>query len=190
MTVIIILAVLGLMIFILFVTYTKIYNRLVELKNAMESAWAQVDVQLKRRFDLIPNLVEVAKKYMAHEEEVLIGLTRARSGLSDVRDKGDVGKQLKAENGMGGALAKFQIAIEAYPDLKADGQMTQLMGELTATENGIAGVRSGYNNSVRLNNDGVQRFPANLVAGMFNFKTGEYFEVTSEVEREAVKVTF
>lgn len=175
---------------VLFVVYTKTYNKLVQLRNGVKNAWANIDVELKRRFDLIPNLVETAKAVMNHESETMIAVIEARNGLSRARKSGDIGKQIKAENAMSGALAGFRVTMEAYPDLKANQQMGQLMGELTSTENQIAGKRQGYNNSVNSYNNSCEMFPSNIIAGMFNFERADFFEIEDEQQREAVKVSF
>jgi LemA protein len=167
-----------------------IYNKLVKLRNAMKNAWSQIDVLLKRRYDLIPNLVETAKGYMQHERETLDAVMAARSGAGAARQQGDVGKQVRAENALGAAIGGFMATVEAYPELKADRQMSQLMGELTSTENQIAGARSAYNNSVNTMNDAVETFPSSIIAGMFNFEKGVYFEVDEPEVREAPKVSF
>jgi len=188
--VLITLAVLGGLALFVFLFFTKHYNGLVKLRNAMKNAWSQIDVELKRRFDLIPNLVETAKGYMAHEKETLDAVVSARSGVSAARSKGDIGGQIAAENAMGTALGKLMVTVEAYPQLKADAHMSQLMGELTNTENGIAGKRQAYNNSVNAMNNGVEMFPSSIIAGMFNFEKGVFFEVEDAAQREAPKVSF
>ncbi|MCA9562356.1 MAG: LemA family protein [Myxococcales bacterium] len=187
----IVLGVILFLIIALVVIYAKTYNKLVKLKNAVENTWAQVDVELKRRFDLIPNLVETAKGYMKHESEVLTAITQARSGIASTKGPGgSKADRMAAESAMSGALAKFQLAIEAYPELKADRQMNQLMGELASTENSIAGKRSTYNNTVNAMNTAVESFPTNIIAGMFNFEKAQYFKVEVAEEREAPKVSF
>ncbi len=175
---------------VLFLVYTKTYNALVGLRNGHKQAWADVDVELKRRFDLIPNLIEVAKGTMKHESETLIKVMEARSGVSSARDKGDIPGQMKAEGMLSSALSGLRVTVEAYPDLKANQQMGQLMGELSSTENQIASKRQRYNNSVNAYNNKCEMFPSNIIAGMFNFEKAEFFEIEVEEQREAPKVSF
>ena len=166
-----------------------IYNGLVRLRNQTKNAWAQIDVQLKRRHDLIPNLVETVKGYAAHERETLEAVTQARNIAVGAVGKG-VGEQSKAEGALGGALARLLAVVERYPDLKANQNFLALQEELTSTENKISFSRQYYNDSVLNYNNKIQMVPSNIVAGMFGFKTGEFFEVKAEEEREVPKVSF
>ena len=175
-----------------------IFNGLVTARNAYKNAFAQIDVQLTRRYDLIPNLVEVAKKYMAHERETLEAVTQARaaavSGLAAAKaDPGSVQamQQLSgAEQGLTGALSRLMVVSEQYPDLKANQNMMQLTEELTSTENRIAFARQAYNDSVMGYNNRREVFPSNILAGMFNFVPAALLEITEPAKREAPKVSF
>ena len=164
-----------------------LYNRLVAGRNTVENGWSQIDVQLKRRHDLIPNLVEVVKDYMDYEQETLQAVIAARNGAVEARQSGDREGQIKAEGLLGAALGKFFALAEDYPDLKANQNVSNLMGELTGTENQIAGARSHYNNAVVDQNTRVEMFPSNLVANMFSFRKHPYFEIPEE-EKEVFKV--
>jgi len=164
-----------------------IYNRLVRLKVRCEDAWASVDVQLKRRYDLIPNLVETVKGYASHERETLEAVIAARqAGI----DAGTVGEQAQAENMISGALRQLFALSEAYPDLKANQNFGQLQEELASTENNIAFSRQHYNDSVRQYNTRLESFPDNIIGGSFGFTRREFFELEDEAEREAPQVKF
>ncbi len=165
------------------------YNSLVRLRNQVRNAWAQIDVQLKRRHDLIPNLVETVKGYAAHERETLDSVTRARTHAMEAIGHG-AGAQSKAEGELSGALSRLLAVVEAYPDLKASQNFLALQEELTSTENKISFSRQFYNDSVLNFNNKIQMFPSNIVAGIFRFKTDEFFEVESPAEREVPKVSF
>lgn len=169
----------------LFVTY----NGLVKLRNQTKNAWAQIDVQLKRRHDLIPNLVETVKGYAAHERQTFEEVTQARNVAVSAIGKG-VGEQAKAEGGLSGALSRLLAVAEQYPNLKANENFLALQEQLSSTENKIAFSRQFYNDSVLNYNNKIQMAPSNIVAGMFGFKTGEFFEVTAPEEKEAPKVSF
>ena len=161
-----------------------LYNRLVNLRNQVRNAWRQIDVQLKRRHDLIPNLVETVKDYMSYEQETLEKVVEARNravGASNPEES------IMAEGILGAALGKLFALMEAYPDLKANESLARLMEELSATENKISFSRQFYNDSVMALNNGVQVFPSNIVAGMFGFRPATYFEV-AEAEAETPKV--
>jgi LemA protein len=164
-----------------------IYNTLVRLRNAVKNAWSQIDVQLKRRHDLIPNLVETAKGYMKHERETFEEVTKARSRAMDA---GTVGEKAQAESGLSGALGRFMLVVENYPELKANQNFLALQEELTSTENRIAYSRQGYNDSVYFFNNKIQMFPSNIIANTFNFLKEEFFEIEDAAEREAPKVSF
>jgi LemA protein len=162
------------------------YNGLVSLRNRIENAWAQIDVQLKRRYDLIPNLVETVKGYAAHEKETLERVITARNAgmsASGVQD------QAQAENMLSGALKSLFALSEAYPDLKANTNFLQLQEELTGTEGRIAYARQFYNDTVYRYNTKIQSFPSNVLAGMFNFAEREYFQA-DDAERGPVNVQF
>ncbi len=166
-----------------------IYNSLVGLRNQVKEAWAQVDVQLKRRFDLIPNLMETVKGYMSHERETLEAVTNARAAVAGA-GSGDMAGRMQAESGLGMALGRLLAVSEAYPDLKASTNFLALQEELTSTENKISFARQFYNETVMNMNNKVQMFPGNIIAGMFNFTAEKYFEIENEGEREAPKVDF
>jgi LemA protein len=175
-----------------------IYNGLVTARNAFKNAFAQIDVQLTRRHDLIPNLVEVAKGYMSLERETLEAVTRARgaavSGLAAAKaspgDPGAMAQLGTAEQGLAGALSRLMVVSEAYPDLKANQNMMQLSEELTSTENRIAFARQAFNDSVMSFNNRREVFPSNIVAGMFNFAQAALLEIEDPAKREAPKVSF
>jgi LemA protein len=160
------------------------YNSLVGIRNQVENAWKQIDVQLKRRHDLIPNLVEVVKDYMSFEQETLQQVIKARNSAVQAASPAEA---IAAEGILSGALGRLMAVVEAYPDLKANQQVARLMEELTGTENKISFARQFYNDSVNSLNDSVQSFPSNIIAGMFGFRMGAYFEVP-DVEKATPKV--
>ncbi len=164
----------------------SMYNRLVVLRNRIENAWSQIDVQLKRRTDLIPNLVETVKGYASHEKEVFLKVTEARSALMGAKG---VKEQGEANNMLTGALKTLFAVAENYPELKANQNFMQLQEELSGTESKIAYARQFYNDSVLKYDNVREKFPSNIVANMFGFKEREYFAV-GEAEREPVKVKF
>jgi LemA protein len=176
----------------------SIYNKLVALRNRFKNAFAQIDVQLKRRYDLIPNLVETAKAYLKHERETLEAVIQARNSAQQAsqqaaahpEDASAVKGLIGAETALTGAMGRFFALAEAYPDLKANQNMMQLTEELTSTENKIAFARQGYNDSVMTYNTRRESFPSNIIAGMFSFQPAELFEVESEEEKQAPKVSF
>ena len=161
-----------------------LYNTMVRQRNKVDNSWKQIDVQLKRRHDLIPNLVEVVKDYMSYEKEVLENVTKARSQAMQATGPAEAGK---AENVLTGALKSLFAVAENYPDLKANQNVSQLQEELTSTENKIAFARQLYNDVVMAFNNKMQTFPSNIIAGAFSFKAHEYFEVP-EGEKEVVAV--
>ena len=163
------------------------YNKLVSLRESVRAGWSQVEVLLKRRHDLIPNLVETVKGYATHEKETLENVIAARNQA--VAANG-VQQQSQAEGALSGALGRLMAVAEAYPDLKANQNFMQLQGELTDTENGIAGQRQAYNNTVQRYNQQIQTVPNNFIAGPFGFTQQPFFEVTSDAEREAPAVKF
>ncbi|MDP1845113.1 MAG: LemA family protein [Candidatus Moranbacteria bacterium] len=182
----IILGVLGLIV----VWLIAVYNGLITLRNRTDEAWSDIDVQLKRRYDLIPNLVETIKGYAGHEKEVFEKVTLARTAAINA-EKGGIPAEIgKAENMLAGALKTLFAVAENYPDLKASQNFLQLQDELSDTENKIQASRRFYNGNVRDFNTKREQFPTNLVAGMFGFKSKEFFEVEEPKEREAVKVQF
>ncbi len=174
---------------ILLIFFIATYNSLIRLRNQVKNAWAQIDVQLKRRHDLIPNLVETVKGYMKHERETLEAVTKARN-LAQQLASGGVGDRSKAESELSGALARLLAVVENYPDLKANQNFLALQEELTSTENKISFSRQYYNDSVLRLNNKVQMFPSNIIASMTGFKQGELFEISVAEEREAPKVSF
>lgn len=195
-TAITILAVLAGLVLVVAFWVIGIYNGLVKLRNLYRNAFAQIDVQLKRRYDLIPNLVETAKGFMKHEKETLEGVIEARNMASSARqsanteDASSMGALMAAEGGLGSALGRLFALSEAYPDLKSNANMMQVSEELTSTENKIAFSRQAYNDAVTQYNTQTEVFPSSFIAGIFNFGTATLFEVTEESEREAVKVEF
>jgi LemA protein len=174
---------------ILLIMMASTYNGLVRLRNRVRNAWAQIDVQLKRRHDLIPNLVETTKGYMTHERGTFEAVTKARNLAQKAVGTG-VGAQSKAEGELSGALARLLAVVENYPDLKANQNFLALQEELTSTENKIGFSRQYYNDSVLRYNNKTQMFPSNIIAGVMGFKASESFEVTVAEEREAPKVSF
>ncbi|HEY3761853.1 MAG TPA: LemA family protein [Verrucomicrobiae bacterium] len=175
-----------------------IYNKLVTMRNRYKNAYAQIDVQLKRRYDLIPNLVETAKGYIKHERETLEAVTQARNiayaasktAAANPGDANAVKSLSAAESGLGGALSRLMMVSEAYPDLKANQNMMQLTEELTSTENKISFARQAYNDSVMIYNTDREVFPANMIAGMFNFGAAELFVIDKPEQKDAPKVSF
>jgi len=163
------------------------FNGLVTARNRVKEAWSDIDVQLKRRYDLIPNLVETVKGYATHEREALEKVVQARA---QAMGAGTVAEHSKAENMLSGALKNLFALAEAYPDLKASNNFVELQRELADTEDKIQAARRFYNSTVMDMNNKVQTFPTNLIAGMFGFTTEQFFELGSEAEREPVKVQF
>jgi LemA protein len=177
----------------------SIYNGLVAARNRFKNAFAQIDVQLKRRYDLIPNLVETAKGYMAHERQTLEAVIAARNGASAANQKAAANPAdgaaiqglANAEAGLSGALGRLFALSESYPDLKANQNMMQLTEELTSTENKISFARQAFNDSVMSYNTSVESFPNNILAGMYQFKTAELLQsIEAPEERKAPKVSF
>lgn len=165
------------------------YNGLVGLRNTMKNAWAQIDVQLKRRYDLIPNLVETVKGYAKHERETFEMVTNARN-LAQKSSNAGAAERGKVEGELGMALGRLLAVAEAYPELKANTNFLALQEELTSTENKISFSRQFYNDSVLKYNNKTQMVPSSIIAGMFNFKQGEFFEVTVAEQKEPPKVKF
>ena len=180
------LILLGICVFFVFFLI-GLYNGLIQTRNQVKNSWAQIDVQLKRRHDLIPNLVETAKGYVKHERETLENITRARNqaqGAINIPDK------IKTETELTGALTRFFAVAESYPELKANQNFLSLQEELSSTENKIAFARQAYNDSVLFYNNKIEMFPSNIIAGMFNFKQEVFFEIENKTEKEVPKVSF
>ncbi len=194
----IVLGVLLLVILALAAWVAGIYNTLVALRNRFKNAFAQIDVQLKRRYDLIPNLVETAKGYMKHERETLEAVIKARNiavgaaqaAAANPADSNAMKNLMGAEAGLGGALSRLLVVSEQYPDLKANQNMMQLTEELTSTENKISFARQAYNDSVMSYNTARETFPNVIFAGMFGFLPAELFRIEDATERNAPKVSF
>jgi LemA protein len=176
----------------------NLYNGLVVRRNRVKNAYAQIDVQLKRRYDLIPNLVETAKGYMKHEKETLEAVINARNqavsaasvASKDPTAAGAISDLAGADGALTGALGKLMVVMEAYPDLKANENMLQVQEELTSTENRVAFSRQAYNDSVMSYNTVREMIPANIIAGMFGFKFAQSWELDDEAARDAPKVGF
>ena len=166
------------------------YNRLVTLRQRVREAWSDIDVQLKRRYDLIPNLVETVKGYAAHEKGVFESVTQARANAISAGATGSPEQRAQAENVLTGALRSVFAVAEAYPQLQASQNFRDLQENLTATEDKIAFARRFYNGNVRDYNTGLQTFPTNILAGMFGFTAEQYFELADAKERETPKVSF
>tara|TARA_B100001115_G_C15656001_1_gene316243 strand:+ start:35 stop:664 length:630 start_codon:yes stop_codon:yes gene_type:complete len=190
------LLVLGVVLVVFVLWAVGAYNGLVRLRNMYRNAFAQIDVQLKRRHDLIPNLVETAKSFMKHERETLEAVIQARNAAASARDglNPDDAAQMQglmaAEAGLGSLMTKFFALAEAYPDLKSNQNMMQVSEELTTTENKVSFSRQAYNDAATLYNTKIEVVPSNIIAGMFNFKPAILFEVSNAAERESVKVSF
>ncbi len=165
----------------------SLYNKLVRFRNQVRNAWSQIDVQLKRRHDLIPNLVETAKGYMKHERETFEAITQARAAAMGAQGPADAAK---AESQLQGALSRFNLVVENYPELKANTNFLSLQEELTSTENKIGFARQFYNDQVMQFNNLIESVPTNIVAGMFQFTKSDFFEIEEPAEREVPKVSF
>jgi LemA protein len=165
----------------------SMYNSLIRLRNRVKNAWSQIDVQLKRRHDLIPNLLETVRGYMKHEREIMENITKYRSQAMGANT---VGEKAQAEGLLGGALGQLRVQVENYPDLKANQNFLALQEELTSTENKISYARQSYNDQVLFYNNKIQMFPSNILAGMFKFNLEEFFQVEDAKEREVPKVSF
>lgn len=164
------------------------YNGLVKSRNQVDEAWSDIDVMLKRRHDLIPNLVNSVKGFMKHEKELLENITKYRAQAVSQQEAGDTAGLAQTESMLGSMLGKLTVAVEAYPEVKANENVTQLMNELSDTENKLSASRRFYNGNVRDFNTKVQLFPTNLIAGMLGFKEYDFFEIEDEAERENVEV--
>lgn len=173
-----------------------LYNGLVKLRNRYKNAFSQIDVQLKRRHDLIPNLVETVKAFMQHERETLEAVIQARNAATSARERADAGDASSiqtlaaAEAGLGGALGRLFALSESYPELRSSQNMLQLQEELTSTESKVAFARQSYNDAVMNYNNKLEVFPSNFIAGMFNFVPATSFEVSDDSERGSVSVKF
>jgi LemA protein len=174
------------------------YNKLVTLRNRYKNAYAQIDVQLKRRYDLIPNLVEIAKGYIKHERETLEAVTQARNiayaasqaAAANPGEASAMKNLVSAESGLAGTLSRLMMVAEQYPNLKANENMMQLTEELTSTENKISFARQAYNDSVMVYNTDREVFPSNIIAGIFNFGPAELFVIDKPEQKDAPKVSF
>ncbi len=166
------------------------YNGLITLRNRTDEAWSDIDVQLKRRYDLIPNLVETVKGYAGHEKEVFEKVTLARTAAINAEKGGNPAEIAKTENMLAGTLKTLFAVAENYPDLKASQNFLQLQDELSDTENKVQAARRFYNGNVRDFNTKLEKFPTNMIAGVFGFKSKEFFEIEEAAQREAVKVQF
>lgn len=185
-TVLIIVGILILIVVIPFSYLKGTYNTLVTMDEDVKAAWAQVENQLQRRYDLIPNYVETVKGYAAHEKEVFVKVTEARSRVAGAKSIGD---KIQANNQLSSALSRLLVVVERYPDLKANTNFIRLQDELAGTENRIAVERRRFNESVRVFNTKIRTFPTNMIAGMFGFEKATFFEVPKE-RQEAPKVKF
>ncbi len=168
----------------------KAYNVLVDLRNKVKNSWSQIDVQLKRRFDMIPNLVETVKGYAKHEQSIFGAFAEARQLYQRASENHDVNLSAQAEKSLGGALSRLMVVQEKYPELKANSNFQELMEQLADTEDKISFSRQFYNDTAMKLNNKVEMFPSNFVAGMFNFEKVEYFEISVSAQKEAPKVTF
>ena len=186
MEILIVLVVIGL----IAVFVVGLYNRLVTLRQRVREAWADIDVQLKRRWDLIPNLLETVKGYAAHERQTFEAVTQARTAAMAAAQTGSPEQRAQAENALGAALLNLRAVAEAYPQLQAIQEFKDLSENLTATEDKIAFARRFYNGNVRDYNTAIQTVPTNILAGMFSFTPEQYFELTDAIQREVPKVSF
>ncbi len=185
-TLIVVLVVIVLLVISAYSFFAGNYNKFVRLDQTVKSAWAQVENQLQRRYDLIPNLVETVKGYAKHEREVLTEVTNARAKVGGA---GSVSDKIAANNELSGALSRLLLVVERYPDLKANQNFLHLQDELAGTENRIAVERMRYNEAVKIYNQAIKSFPANLLAGMFGFKEGAFFDAPKEA-KETPKIQF
>jgi LemA protein len=198
MSALLVLGILAALVLVLGLWVASIYNALVALRNRFKNAFAQIDVQLKRRYDLIPNLVETAKGYLKHERETLeavikarnIALAASQSAAANPADANAMKGLVSAETGLAGALSRLMVVSEQYPDLKANQNMMQLTEELTSTENKISFARQAYNDSVMTYNTTRETFPNVIFSGMFGFQPAELFKIDDPTERNAPKVQF
>ena len=185
-TLIIVLAVIVFLAIAAYSFFAGNYNKFVSLDQTVKTSWAQVENQLQRRFDLIPNLVETVKGYAKQEKDVMVEVTNARAKVGGA---GNVPDKINANNELSGALSRLMVVVEKYPDLKSNQNFMHLQDELAGTENRIAVERMRYNEAVKVYNQTIKSFPANLLAGMFGFKEAAFFDAPKEA-KEAVKVKF
>jgi len=185
-TLLIVVGILVLIVLVPFLYLKGTYNSLVTLDEGVKAAWAQVENQLQRRYDLIPNYVETVKGYAAHEKEVFVKVTEARSRVAGAST---IGNKIQANNELSSALSRLLVVVERYPELKANTNFIRLQDELAGTENRIAVERRRYNETVKVYNIKIRRFPTNMIAGMFGFEKATFFEVPKE-RQEAPKVKF
>ena len=184
-----VLIIVGILILIIVIPYSYLkgtYNTLVTMDESVKGAWAQVENQLQRRYDLIPNYVETVKGYAAHEKEVFVKVTEARSRVAGA---GSISEKIQANNQLSSALARLLVVVERYPELKANTNFIRLQDELAGTENRIAVERRRFNETVKTFNIKIRTFPTNIIAGMFGFEKAAFFEVPKE-RQEAPKVKF
>src|SRR5664280_1465774 len=185
-TLIIVLAVIAFLAIAAYSFFAGNYNKFVKLDTAVKSSWAQVENQLQRRFDLIPNLVETVKGYAKQEKDVMVEVTNARAKVGGA---GNIPDKIAANNQLTGALSRLMVVVEKYPDLKSNQNFLKLQDELAGTENRIAVERMRYNETVKVYNEAIRSFPANMLAGMYGFKEAAFFKV-DEVAKAAPKVKF
>ncbi len=193
--VLVILIIVGVVVVLAVIFVIGIYNRLVAMRNQTKNSWSQIDVQLKRRYDLIPNMVETVKGYASHEKELLENVTKARGAClgalaGAAGGAGGMAALGQAESQLMGGMRALLAVVENYPDLKANENFKALMEELTSTENKISFARQFYNDSVQGYNTKIEQFPSNVIAGMFSFKPFEFFQVENPEERKNVQVKF
>lgn len=186
----IVLIVIGVLVVILIAWVVSAYNTLVRLRNKVRNGWSQIDVQLKRRFDLIPNLAETVKGYAEMEKGIFEEFARARGLYAQASRAGNVEGMAEANNTLAGTLSRLLVVQERYPELKANTNFQDMMRQLRDTEDKISFSRQFYNDTVLAYNDKTELFPSNIIAGMFNFKPAQFFEVNDEAQREAPKVKF
>ena len=175
---------------VLIIAVISTYNKLVQLRNKVRNGFSQMDVQMKRRFDLIPNLVETVKGYASHEESIFGEFAKARGLYAQASSAKDVEGMSKAEAGLSGALSRLLMVQEQYPALQANSNFRDLMEQLKDTENKVAYSRQFYNDTAQKYNDKIEMFPSNIIANMFKFEAAKYFEIINEAEKEAPKVKF
>lgn len=178
------------LIIVLVAWFIKCYNGLVQLRNKVKNAFSQIDVQLKRRFDLLPNLAETVKGYAAHESGIWEEFGKARGLYQSASKSGDAQGMAQANESLGGVISRLMVVTEQYPELKADAQFQSLMNEMTETEKPIAYARQFYNDVVQKYNNKIEMFPSNIVANMFKFEQAKFFEIVKEEQREAPQITF
>lgn len=181
--------ILGIVLFLV-LAFISLYNGLIRLKNRVAEAWSDIDVQLKRRYDLIPNLVETVKAYAQHERETLENVIKARNEAMSMQNSSDIAGKLQAENNLSSTLKSIFALSENYPDLKANQNFLELQKELSDTENKIQAARRFYNGNVRDFNTKIQVFPSNIIAKMFGFTNRNFFEIEEAAQKENVKVEF